>query len=264
MTQTDSSFIEVEKLHKKFGDLHVLKSIDLSVMKGETVCLIGSSGSGKSTLLRCLNFMEYPTAGRISIKGSAVGKEVGTLFDAPTFRYDEKALSVHRQHIGMVFQQFNLFPHMSVLENVMEGPLTVLGKSSGEAEVEARKQLDRVGLSEKAAQYPSRLSGGQQQRVAIARALAMQPDVMLFDEVTSSLDPELVGEVLSVMKDLSAEGMTMIVVTHELGFAYHVADRILFLHDGQILEQGVPEQILRNPTEPRIQQFLSGFSSFNF
>ncbi|MFC3206221.1 amino acid ABC transporter ATP-binding protein [Aquamicrobium soli] len=264
MTQADSDFIKVEKLHKVFGNLHVLKSIDLSIRKGETVCLIGSSGSGKSTLLRCLNFMEYPTAGRISVKGKTVGKETGTMLDAPTFRYDEKALSEHRQHIGMVFQQFNLFPHMSVLENVMEGPRTVLGKRRDEVEAEALKQLARVGLSEKADQYPSRLSGGQQQRVAIARALAMQPDVMLFDEVTSSLDPELVGEVLNVMKDLSAEGMTMIVVTHELGFAYHVADRVLFLHGGQILEQGPPEKILKNPAEPRIQQFLSGFSSFNF
>jgi polar amino acid transport system ATP-binding protein len=264
MSTEDREFIKVEQLHKVFGDLHVLKSIDLSIAKGETVCLLGSSGSGKSTLLRCLNFMEYPSAGRITVKGKVIGQEAGTALGAPAYRYDERVLSVHRQHIGMVFQQFNLFPHMTVLENVMEGPRTVLRKSRAEVEADGLLQLDRVGLRDKAGQYPSRLSGGQQQRVAIARALAMRPDVMLFDEVTSSLDPELVGEVLSVMKDLSADGMTMIVVTHELGFAYHVADRVLFLHDGQILDQGTPEQILKNPSEPRIQQFLSGFSSFSF
>lgn len=264
MNTNDREFIKVEQLHKVFGDLHVLKSIDLSIAKGETVCLLGSSGSGKSTLLRCLNFMEYPTAGRITVKGEVIGQEAGMRFGAPAYRYDEKALSVHRQHVGMVFQQFNLFPHMTVLENVMEGPRTVLRRDRAQVEDEALKQLERVGLREKAGQYPSRLSGGQQQRVAIARSLAMQPDVMLFDEVTSSLDPELVGEVLSVMKDLSADGMTMIVVTHELGFAYHVAHRVLFLHGGQILEQGTPEQILKTPSEARIQQFLSGFTSFSF
>jgi polar amino acid transport system ATP-binding protein len=264
MNQANSEFIKVEKLHKVFGELHVLRAVDLSIAQGETVCLIGSSGSGKSTLLRCLNFMEYPTAGRIAVQGKVIGKEVGTLHDAPTFRYDEATLSRHRQHVGMVFQQFNLFPHMSVLANVMEGPRIVLGKSKAEAEAEAIRQLDRVGLRDKAMQYPSRLSGGQQQRVAIARALAMQPQAMLFDEVTSSLDPELVGEVLSVMKDLSSDGMTMVVVTHELGFAYHVADRVLFLHDGRILAEGTPEEILKNPSEPPIQQFLSGFTSFRF
>jgi polar amino acid transport system ATP-binding protein len=264
MTQKSTEIIKIESLHKTFGDLHVLKGVDLTVAEGETVCLIGSSGSGKSTFLRCVNFMEYPTAGRITLMGNVVGKESGTEFGVPTYRYDERELSTFRSKVGMVFQQFNLFPHMSVIQNVMEGPRTVLRVGRQEAEKRARHQLSKVGLLDKAEEYPSRLSGGQQQRVAIARALAMEPDVMLFDEVTSSLDPELVGEVLETMRALSSEGMTMIIVTHELGFAYHVADKVLFLHDGNILEQGTPDEVLKNPTQERVKQFLAGFSNFYF
>lgn len=264
MTDTDNEMIKVEGLYKSFGELEVLHGIDLVVKKGETVCLLGSSGSGKSTLLRCLNFMEYPTAGRIAVAGKIVGQEVGQHLGAPTFKYDKRELSKHRASVGMVFQQFNLFPHMSVIQNVMEGPLSVKGKSRKDGEDIAKCQLEKVGLLEKMNEYPSRLSGGQQQRVAIARALAMEPAVMLFDEVTSSLDPELVGEVLEIMQELSAEGMTMIIVTHELGFAYHVADTILFLHEGKILEQGPPKDVLKNPQEDRVKSFLSGFNNFHF
>ena len=258
------TIIQVQSLHKYFGDHHVLRGVDLEVQSGEMVCMIGSSGSGKSTFLRCLNFMEYPSAGAIAIKGQTVGTEQGTRDGAPTFDYNERELVKLRTTVGMVFQQFNLFPHMTVQENVMEGPVTVLKVGKEEAASRARDNLKKVGLIEKADQYPSRLSGGQQQRVAIARALAMQPDVMLFDEVTSSLDPELVGEVLNVMRDLSAEGMTMIVVTHELGFAYHLAKQVLFLHDGVIHEQGTPDEVLKNPKQDRTKQFLEGFTDFYF
>jgi polar amino acid transport system ATP-binding protein len=256
--------LRVKDLHKFFGDNHVLQGVDLDVQKGEMVCMVGSSGSGKSTFLRCLNFMEYPSAGRIEIGGKVVGKESGALNGAPTFDYQERELVGIRTHLGMVFQQFNLFPHMTVQQNVMEGPVTVLKIDKQQAAERAKENLRKVGLLDKADQYPSRLSGGQQQRVAIARALAMQPDVMLFDEVTSSLDPELVGEVLHVMRDLSAEGMTMIVVTHELGFAYHLAKQVLFLHDGVIHEQGTPDEVLKNPKEDRTKQFLEGFTDFYF
>ncbi|MCY3983932.1 MAG: amino acid ABC transporter ATP-binding protein [Roseovarius sp.] len=256
--------IEVKKLYKSFGSLDVLHGIDLVVEKGETVCLLGSSGSGKSTFLRCLNFMEHPTAGSIAFDGKLLGRETGLHLDATTYKYDERELSRHRASVGMVFQQFNLFPHMTVLQNVMEGPLTVKGHARRDCETIARHQLERVGLIDKSEVYPSRLSGGQQQRVAIARSLAMEPDVMLFDEVTSSLDPELVGEVLDTMQELSSEGMTMMVVTHELGFAYHVADRVLFLHDGVIAEQGAPEDVLKNPKTDPVKAFLSGFNNFHF
>ena len=259
------AILKVGSLHKYFGDLHVLQGVDLEVQRGEMVCMIGSSGSGKSTFLRCLNFMEQPSAGRIEFGGKAVGRETGTTRDgAPTYTYDERELVRLRTHVGMVFQQFNLFPHMTVMRNVMEGPVTVLRTGKEEAEERARENLEKVGLLEKADQYPSRLSGGQQQRVAIARALAMKPDVMLFDEVTSSLDPELVGEVLNVMRDLSAEGMTMIVVTHELGFAYHLARQVLFLHDGVIHERGTPDEVLKHPKRERTRGFLSGFTDFYF
>jgi len=264
MNEQKDVVIKVKGLHKFFDTLHVLQGIDLEVRRGETVCLIGSSGSGKSTLLRCLNFMEYPSAGVIEIKGTMIGKQIGTLEGQPTFQYSERELSRLRANVGMVFQQFNLFPHMTALENVMEGPLTVLKRSKAEAKALAMADLEKVSLADKADQYPSRLSGGQQQRVAIARALAMEPDVMLFDEITSSLDPELVGEVLFAMRDLSTEGMTMIVVTHELGFAYHVADKVLFLHDGNILEQGAPDDVLKHPKEERTANFLSGFTNFYF
>ncbi|WP_138934239.1 amino acid ABC transporter ATP-binding protein [Roseovarius arcticus] len=249
--------VKVENLRKSFGTLEVLKGIDMDVLEGETVVLLGSSGSGKSTLLRCVNFMEEPTDGRISLRGDLVGTE-----RSGKITYRESDLCKLRTRIGMVFQHFNLFPHMTTLQNVMEGQMTVLRRSKQEAEEKAMKQLERVGLAEKAPEYPSRLSGGQKQRVAIARALAMDPEVMLFDEVTSALDPELVGEVLKTMRQLAEEGMTMVCVTHELGFAYHVANRVMFLHEGQILEQGAPQQILKEPDTQRVREFLEGHSLF--
>lgn len=252
-----TEIVRIENLHKSFGPLEVLKGIDLTVEAGETVVLLGSSGSGKSTLLRCVNFMETPSDGRVSLHGELVGSEKNG-----TMQYRERELCKLRTRIGMVFQHFNLFPHMTVLGNVMEGQVTVLGRSKAEAEEKARQQLERVGLADKAEQYPARLSGGQKQRVAIARALAMDPDVMLFDEVTSALDPELVGEVLKTMRQLAEEGMTMLVVTHELGFAYHVANRVLFLHQGTILEQGEPQQVLKQPETTRMREFLEGHSLF--
>lgn len=251
-----TEIVRIENLHKSFGDLAVLKGIDLAVDTGETVVLLGSSGSGKSTLLRCVNFMETPTDGRVYLHGELVGTERNG-----ELRYKERDLCALRTRIGMVFQHFNLFPHKTVLENVMEGQTTVLRRSKAEAEAKARQQLERVGLADKADQYPARLSGGQKQRVAIARALAMDPDVMLFDEVTSALDPELVGEVLKTMRQLADEGMTMLVVTHELGFAFHVANRVLFLNEGTILEQGEPQSILKRPETTRMREFLEGHSS---
>ena len=252
-----TEIVRIENLHKSFGDLAVLKGIDLAVETGETVVLLGSSGSGKSTLLRCVNFMETPTEGRVYLHGELVGTERNG-----EVHYRERDLCALRTRIGMVFQHFNLFPHMTVLENVMEGQTTVLRRSKAEAEAKARQQLERVGLADKADEYPARLSGGQKQRVAIARALAMDPDVMLFDEVTSALDPELVGEVLKTMRQLADEGMTMLVVTHELGFAFHVANRVLFLNEGTILEQGEPQSILKRPETTRMREFLEGHSLF--
>ncbi|GAW36898.1 histidine transport ATP-binding protein HisP [Roseovarius sp. A-2] len=252
-----TELIRVEGLHKSFGTLDVLKGIDLQVNAGETMVLLGSSGSGKSTLLRCINFMETPTSGRVYLNGEAVGTAAGG-----KTRYKEADLCKLRTRIGMVFQHFNLFPHMTVLQNVMEGQLTVLGRDKSEAQEKSMSQLTRVGLADKAAEYPSRLSGGQKQRVAIARALAMDPDVMLFDEVTSALDPELVGEVLKTMRQLAEEGMTMICVTHELGFAYHVANRVLFLDQGAIHEEGEPQTLLRNPQTQRMKEFLEGHALF--
>jgi len=249
--------LRVENLHKRFDDLEVLKGIDLSVNQGETIVLLGSSGSGKSTLLRCVNFMETPGEGRIYLNNELVGREQN---GGMSYRASE--LCALRTRIGMVFQHFNLFPHMTAVENVMEGQVTVLKRAKADAKTKALEQLQRVGLADKADEYPSRLSGGQKQRVAIARALAMDPEVMLFDEVTSALDPELVGDVLKTMRQLAEEGMTMLVVTHELGFAYHVANRVLFLDDGTILEQGAPQQILKNPTTRRMQNFLEGHSLF--
>ncbi|MEM0947357.1 MAG: amino acid ABC transporter ATP-binding protein [Pseudomonadota bacterium] len=252
-----SEILRIENLNKSFGDLEVLKGIDLTVEPGETVVLLGSSGSGKSTMLRCVNFMETPTSGKISLKGELIGSERGG-----QMQYKEAELCALRSRIGMVFQHFNLFPHMTVLENVMEGQVIVLGRSKSEAEAKAIAQLERVGLAEKASEYPARLSGGQKQRVAIARALAMDPEVMLFDEVTSALDPELVGEVLKTMRQLADEGMTMLCVTHELGFAYHVANRVLFLNEGTILEQGEPQTVLKAPKTARMREFLDGHSLF--
>jgi len=256
MTMND--ILRIENLHKSFGDLAVLNGIDLSVAAGETVVLLGSSGCGKSTLLRCINFMETPTDGRIHLHGKLVGEERGD----GGIHYRERELCKLRARIGMVFQHFNLFPHMTVLRNIMEGQVTVLKRSAAEAASKAREQLQRVGLADKADEYPARLSGGQKQRVAIARALAMDPALMLFDEVTSALDPELVGEVLKTMRQLTEDGMTMVVVTHELGFAYHVANRVLFLDQGVILEQGAPQQVLREPATQRMREFLDGHSLF--
>lgn len=252
-----TSVLQIKNLQKSFGDLVVLNGIDLDVKKGETIVIIGASGSGKSTMLRCVNFMETPTEGRISLNGKVIGKE----HDGQIV-YVEKELTDLRARVGMVFQHFNLFPHMSVKQNVMEGPRTVLKCNAGECERRADKYLEKVGLAWKADSYPSQLSGGQQQRVAIARALAMEPEIMLFDEATSALDPELVGEVLMTIKELADEGMTMMIVTHELGFAYSVADRVLFLADGKILEQGDPESVLINPQEMGTKNFLRGHGSF--
>ena len=254
--------LKLENLHKSYGELEVLKGIDLSVYKGETIVLIGSSGSGKSTMLRCINFMELPTEGRIFFKNERLGNERTARNGRVTISYPESLLCRVRTKIGMVFQHFNLFPHMKVLENVMEGPRTVLKIPREEARKKAMHYLNKVGLSDKADTYPSKLSGGQQQRVAIARALAMEPDIMLFDEVTSALDPELVGEVLRTMQELRNDGMTMLIVTHELGFAYAVADRVLFLHKGEIFEQGSPEEILITPKKNRTKEFLAGHDQF--
>lgn len=252
-----SEIIRIENMHKSYGDLEVLKGINMSVGSNETVVLLGSSGSGKSTLLRCVNFMEEPTVGKIYLNGDLIGSERDG-----AMQYKDAELCRLRSRIGMVFQHFNLFPHKTVIENVMEGQIIVLGRDKAEAESKAMLQLIRVGLAEKALEYPSRLSGGQKQRVAIARALAMDPEVMLFDEVTSALDPELVGEVLKTMRQLAEEGMTMICVTHELGFAYHVANRVLFLNDGAILEEGLPQDILKLPKTNRMREFMEGHSLF--
>jgi polar amino acid transport system ATP-binding protein len=236
--------IKIEKLNKKFGDLHVLKDVDMTVKENDVVVLIGASGSGKSTLLRCLNFLEIKNDGKIVIEE----KEIDPKNDN---------LNKVRERVGMVFQHFNLFPHKTVLENVIEAPTMVKGLNKAQATKAGKELLDKVGLADKADVYPSKLSGGQKQRVAIARALAMKPDIMLFDEPTSALDPELVGEVLSTMKQLAKEGMTMVVVTHEMGFAKEVADWVFYMHDGRIVEVGHPEELFNNPKEQRTQDFLS-------
>jgi polar amino acid transport system ATP-binding protein len=252
------NLISARDIHKSFGPLEVLKGVDLSVDKGETVVILGASGSGKSTLLRCLNLLEIPSRGRISFEG----KEVGSADSSGKVSYNAGDLNNLRRHIGMVFQQFNLFPHLTVEQNVSIAQIKALKRSSEQAKATSLKYLEKVGLIDKAGVYPSRLSGGQQQRVAIARALAMEPSVMLFDEATSALDPELVGEVLATMKQLSVEGMTMIIVTHELGFAYNVADRILFLHQGLVYEQGTPDEVLVHPRKERTRDFLKGHQTF--
>lgn len=235
--------IYVKNLHKYFGKLEVLKGIDCHIREKEVVVVIGPSGSGKSTFLRCLNKLEEPTSGEIIIDGIPLNSEAN--------------VNAIRREVGMVFQRFNLFPHMTALENITLAPQIVRGLSRQEAEQIALELLGKVGLSDKAHEYPDRLSGGQQQRVAIARALAMKPKVMLFDEPTSALDPEMVGEVLAVMKDLAREGMTMVVVTHEMGFAREVGDRVIFMDEGIIMEEGTPEQIFVYPQNPRTQSFLS-------
>ncbi|MEH7439994.1 amino acid ABC transporter ATP-binding protein [Neobacillus drentensis] len=241
--ETEQPIITVENLHKSFDLLEVLKGVDLQVYKGEVIALIGASGSGKSTLLRCLNRLETINNGKVII-------------DDITLNNSDKNISKIRQEVGMVFQQFNLFPHMTVLQNVTVGPIEVLKKSVTEAETEGIQLLEKVGLLDKKDVYPKKLSGGQQQRVAIARALAMNPKIMLFDEPTSALDPELVGEVLQVMKQLALEGMTMVVVTHEIGFAKEVADRVIFMHNGVIEEEGTAQEVLNNPKSERLNSFL--------
>ncbi|WP_028206871.1 ABC transporter ATP-binding protein [Paraburkholderia nodosa] len=247
----------VDDLHKKFGENEVLKGVSLKAKAGDVISLIGSSGSGKSTFLRCINFLESPCSGRITLNG----EEVRTSADrGGALRVsDPKQLQKMRTRLSMVFQHFNLWAHMTVLENIIEAPVSVLGLSRSEAEARARKYLDKVGLAAGVEhKYPSHLSGGQQQRVAIARALAMEPEVMLFDEPTSALDPELVGEVLKVMQKLAEEGRTMIVVTHEMGFARNVSNHVVFLHKGKIEEQGDPKEVLNTPRSERLQQFLAG------
>ena len=256
--------LRVSGLHKRFDAQQVLRGVSLDVMPGDRIAILGASGSGKSTLLRCLNFMELPSAGTVELAGQAIGRE-STRRDGQIVRhYDQAELTRVRQRVGMVFQQFNLFPHMTALGNVMEGLRTVRGQSESAARERASAELARVGLLEKAGQYPSRLSGGQKQRVAIARALAMDPELLLFDEPTSALDPELVGEVLRVIRSLAEEGRTMLLVTHELGFAYHVASRVLFIADGVIHEQGTPDEVLKRPTQPRTQAFLARHREFDF
>ncbi len=241
---TDNTIIKVENLKKNFGEIKVLKGITTEIKKGEVVVIIGASGSGKSTFLRTLNLLEEPTDGQIFFEGVDIT--------------DPKTdINLHRRKMGMVFQQFNLFPHMTILKNMTIAPVKLLKMSQQEAERNAMELLSKVGLSDRADAYPSQLSGGQKQRVAIVRALAMNPQVMLFDEPTSALDPEMVGEVLSVIKDLAESGMTMAVVTHEMGFAREVADRVIFIDDGVITEEGTPEEIFTSPKSPRLCDFLS-------
>ncbi|MET7392824.1 amino acid ABC transporter ATP-binding protein [Dactylosporangium sp. NPDC005572] len=246
--------VQLRGIRKRFGSHEVLHGVDLDVHAGEVLCLIGASGSGKSTLLRCINHLERPNAGRVLVGGELIGyaERDGRLHELP-----ERRIRAQRAGIGMVFQHFNLFPHMTVLENVIEAPMRVRGYSRSTAVATALDLLGRVGMAAKVDAYPRHLSGGQQQRAAIARGLAMRPQLMLFDEPTSALDPELVGEVLDVMRDLAAQGMTMIVVTHEMGFAREVASQVAFMTDGRIVEQGTPGAVLGNPTHERTRSFLS-------
>lgn len=243
---SDKPIIQVTDLkkHYKGGEIKALDGVNIDIAKGEVVVIIGPSGSGKSTLLRSLNLLEMPTSGSV-------------VFEGVDITDPNVNINKHRQKMGMVFQHFNLFPHWTILKNITHAPMKLLGKSKSEAEAKAMELLKTVGLEDRASAYPSQLSGGQKQRVAIVRALAMEPDVMLFDEPTSALDPEMVGEVLQVMKDLASQGMTMITVTHEMGFAKEVASRVVFMDDGVILEQGTPDEIFSNPKDPRLQDFLS-------
>jgi polar amino acid transport system ATP-binding protein len=243
------TMLKLEGIHKRFGDLEVLRGVDFEVGKGEVVCILGPSGSGKSTLLRCVNLLEPPEEGEIFIEGQDICKGSGT-------GEQSWELDFVRQRVGIVFQQFNLFPHKTALENVTLAQQRVLGRSREEARAKGCALLERVGLADKVGEYPERLSGGQQQRVAIARALAMDPHVMLFDEVTSALDPELVKEVLDTIRELASEGMTMVLVTHEIGFAREVSDKVVFVDGGVIVEQGPPSQVLDDPREERTKQFL--------
>ena len=244
MTTDNNVLIQVKDLQKSFGELNVLTGIDLDICKGDVVVIIGPSGSGKSTFLRCMNLLETPTGGNIYFNGCDITDK-------------STNINIHRQKMGMVFQHFNLFPHMTILDNLTIAPIKLLKKSKAEAEASAIKLLERVGLADRAGAYPKQLSGGQKQRVAIVRALAMEPEVMLFDEPTSALDPEMVGEVLEVMKELAREGMTMVVVTHEMGFAKEVGNRVIFMDGGNIVEENTPNEIFDNPQHPRLKDFLS-------
>lgn len=255
MTTTQEPVIQALEVHKAFGELDILKGVSLEVRRGEVVVLIGASGSGKTTFIRCLNHLEDIQGGTIRVNGELMGFRERP--DGSRVRDSERNIARRRRDIGMVFQRFNLFPHMTVLENIIEAPIQVFGVARTAAVEQARALLARVRLSDKADHYPAQLSGGQQQRVAIARALAMKPQAMLFDEPTSALDPETVGEVLQVMKELAEDGMTMVVVTHEMGFAREVADRVVVLHQGELIEEGPPAQVFGNPTHPRTREFLS-------
>ncbi len=249
-----TAMVKAEGVHKSFGPVEVLKGIDLEVAPREVFCLIGPSGSGKSTFLRCINHLEKINAGRLYVDGDLVGyRQQGNKL----YELRDREVAAQRRDIGMVFQRFNLFPHMTAVENVMEAPVQVKRESKAVARERALRLLDRVGLADKAGNYPAQLSGGQQQRVAIARALAMEPKLMLFDEPTSALDPELVGDVLDVMRDLAESGMTMIVVTHEMGFAREVGDALVFMDDGAVVETGHPREVLTNPQHERTKSFLS-------
>ncbi|WNO65961.1 amino acid ABC transporter ATP-binding protein [Streptomyces sp. AM2-3-1] len=249
-----TAMVKAEGVHKSFGPIEVLKGIDLEVAPREVFCLIGPSGSGKSTFLRCINHLEKINAGRLHVDGDLVGYRQN---GSKLHELKDSEVALKRRDIGMVFQRFNLFPHMTALENVMEAPVQVKGETKAVARDRAGKLLDRVGLADKAGNYPSQLSGGQQQRVAIARALAMEPKLMLFDEPTSALDPELVGDVLDVMHGLAEDGMTMVVVTHEMGFAREVGDSLVFMDDGVVVEAGNPRDVLTNPQHDRTRTFLS-------
>ncbi|MEV4428476.1 amino acid ABC transporter ATP-binding protein [Streptomyces sp. R-07] len=251
---TGQPMVKAEGVHKSYGAAHILRGIDLEVQNGEVFCLVGPSGSGKSTFLRCINHLERIDGGRLSVDGQLVGykQKADKLYELK-----DSEVAVQRRDIGMVFQRFNLFPHMTALANVMEAPIQVKGESKAVARERAERLLDRVGLRDKMGNYPSQLSGGQQQRVAIARALAMEPKLMLFDEPTSALDPELVGDVLDVMRDLAESGMTMIVVTHEMGFAREVGDSLVFMDGGVVVESGNPRDVLGNPQHDRTKAFLS-------
>ncbi len=244
MTTDKEILIHIEDLQKSFGELKVLDGIDIDIYQGDVVVVVGPSGSGKSTFLRCLNRLEESSGGSI-------------IFNSEDITSHNVNINKHRQKMGMVFQQFNLFPHLTIMRNLTIGPMKLLGKSKEEAEAKAQELLDRVGLGDRAYSYPNQLSGGQKQRVAIVRALCMEPDVMLFDEPTSALDPEMVGEVLEVMQELAKEGMTMVCVTHEMGFAKEVASRVIFIDDGKIVEEGPPAEIFENPMHPRLKEFLS-------